>query len=58
MKGKYHMISPLSETESTKQTSKQNITRVIEIKSKLTVTRGEMGRDNGGERVKSFQEQL
>ena len=58
VKDKYHMISPLSETESTKQTSKQNITRVIEIKSKLTVTRGEMGGDNGGESVKSFQEQL
>ena len=41
-----------------KQTSKQNITRDIEIKNKLTVTRGEVGGDNGGERVKGFQEQL
>ena len=30
-----------------KQTSKQNITRDIEIKNKLTITRGEMGGDNG-----------
>ena len=28
--------------------SKQNITRDIEIKNKLTVTRGEMGGDNEG----------
>ena len=39
---KYHMISPLSVTYSTKQTSKQNITRNIEIKNNLTVTRGEV----------------
>ena len=32
-----------------KQTSKQNITRDIEIKNNLIVTRGEVGRDNGGE---------
>ena len=31
-----------------KQTSKENITRDIEIKNKLTVTRGEVGGDNGG----------
>ena len=31
-----------------KQTSKQNITRDIENKNKLTVTRGEVGGDNGG----------
>ena len=30
--------------------SKQNITRDIEIKNKLTVTRGEVGGDNEGER--------
>ena len=41
VKGKYHMISSLSGTWSTKQTSKQNITRDTEIKKKLTVTRGE-----------------
>ena len=40
---KYHMISPLSGTYSTKQTSKQNRTRDTEIKKKLTVTRGEEG---------------
>ena len=32
------------------QTSKQNITRDSEIKNKLTVTRGEVGGDNGGKR--------
>ena len=41
VKDKYHMISPISETNSTKQTIKQNKTRDIEIKNKLTVTRGE-----------------
>ena len=34
VKDKYHMISPISK----KQTSKQNITRDIEIKNNLTVT--------------------
>ena len=58
VKDKYHMISPTSGTWSTKQTSKQNIPRAIEIKNKGTVTRGEMGGDNGGKRVKDFQEQL
>ena len=43
---------------SKKKTSKQNITRDIEIKKKLTVTRGEVGGDNGGESGKGFQEQL
>ena len=41
VKDKYYMISPISGTYSTKQTSKQNITRDIEIKNKLAVTRGE-----------------
>ena len=41
-----------------KQTSKQNITRVIEIKNKLTVTRGEVWGDNGREKGKGFQELL
>ena len=48
VKDKYHMISPISGTQSTKQTSKQNITRDIEIKNKLTVTRGEVGGGNRG----------
>ena len=43
VKDKYHMISPISGTSSTKQTSKQNRTRDMEIKNKLTVTRGEEG---------------
>ena len=37
---KYHMISPLSGTKS-KQTNMQNISRDIEIKNNLTVTREE-----------------
>ena len=40
------------------KTNKYNITRDIEIKSKLTVTRGEAGGDNEGKRKKGFQEQL
>ena len=52
VKDKYHMILPVSVTESTKQRSKQNITRDIEIKNNLTVTRGEVGEGNGG---KDFQ---
>ena len=32
-----------------KKTSKQNISRDIEIKNKLTVTKGARGEDNGGE---------
>ena len=40
VKDKYHMISPISGTIN--QTNKQqNITRDIEIKNKLTVSRGE-----------------
>ena len=38
------------------KTNKQNITRDIEIKNKLTVSRGEVGRDDGGKRGKGFQE--
>ena len=38
MKDKYHMISPVSGTQSTKQTSEQNRTRDMEIKNELTVT--------------------
>ena len=52
------MISPISGTSSTKQTSKQNLTRDIENKNKLTVTRGEVGRDSGAKRGKGFQEHL
>ena len=41
VKDKYHMISPISGTSSTKQTSKQNRTRDMETWNSLTVTRGE-----------------
>ena len=40
------------------KTSKQNITRDIEIKNNLTVTRGDVEGDNGEEAGKGFQEQL
>ena len=40
VKDKYHVISPISGTISTKETSMQNRTRDMEIKNKLTVTRG------------------
>ena len=43
VRDKYHMISPLTGTKSTKGNSKQNITRDIEIKNNLTVARGERG---------------
>ena len=49
------MISPLSGTQSTKQTSRQNVSRDIEIKNNLTVTRGEVGGDNGGKQGRVFR---
>ena len=45
VRDKYHMISLISGTYSTKQRSEQNRTRDVEIKNKLTVTRGEGGRE-------------
>ena len=41
VRDKYHIVAPISGTYSTKQTSEQNRTREMEIKNKLTVTRGE-----------------
>ena len=38
---KYHMISPINGTSTTKQISKQNINRNMEIKIKLIVIRRE-----------------
>ena len=58
VKDKYHVISPIRGTQSRKQTSKQNITRDIEINNKLTVTRVEVGGDNVGEKAKGFQEHV
>ena len=55
VRDKYHMISPLTGTQSTKEKSKQNITRDIEVKSTLTIAKGE-GRGDTGE--KGFQELL
>ena len=37
-----------------KNTSKENVTRDIEIKNNLTVTRGEVGGDNGGKGKKKI----
>ena len=48
VKDKYHMISPISRTLSTNQTSKQNRTTDVKIKNKVTVTRGEVEGDNWG----------
>ena len=47
VRDKYHMISPLTGTQSTKEKGKQKITRDIEIKNNLTITRGEWGGDSG-----------
>ena len=47
VRDKYHMISPLT---GTKEKSKQNITRDIEVKNNLTLARGEWEGDSG-ERV-------
>ena len=41
VKDKYRVISPISGTQSTRQTRKENINRNIEIKNKLMVARGE-----------------
>ena len=50
VKDKYHIISPISRTLSTKQTSKQNRTTDVKIKNKVTVTRGEVEGDNWGQK--------
>ena len=55
VKDKYHTISPVSGTSSTKQISKQNINRDIEIKNKLTVTIAVVGGYNGGKGRKVFR---
>ena len=55
LRDKYHMISSLTGTLSSKQTNKQNITRDIGIKNNLTVTRGEVGEDNGGKGGRVFR---
>ena len=43
VKDKYYMTSPLTGTQSTKQTNKQNITKDTVTKNRLTVTRGDRG---------------
>ena len=47
VRDKHHMISPLTGTESTKEKSKQNITRDTEIKKNVPIARGESGGDSG-----------
>ena len=44
------------EPNQQKKTSKQNITRDIEIKNKLTATRGEGDGDNGGKKGDGLSE--
>ena len=48
VKDKYHMISHLTGTYSTKQINKQNITKDTEIEKRPTVTRGERGENFRG----------
>ena len=50
VRDKCHLVSPFCATSSTKPTSKQNTTRDIEIKNKLTERRRK--RDNGGSTIK------
>ena len=47
VRGKYHMVSPLTGTYSTEEKSKQNITRDIEIKNIVTIATGVWGGDSG-----------
>ena len=47
VRDKYHMISPLTGTESIEEKSKQNTTRDIEVGNSLAVARGEWGGDSG-----------
>ena len=47
VRDKYHMISPLTGTESTEEKSKQNITRDIEVKNNVTIVLGQWGGDSG-----------
>ena len=54
VRDKYHMVSPLS-GKSTKDKSKQNITRDIKVKNNLTIARGEWVGDSG---EKGLQELL
>ena len=46
VRDKYHIISPLTGTKSTKDKSKQNITRDLEINI-VTIATGEWGGDSG-----------
>ena len=54
VKEKYHMIF-MYKWNLVNKTSKQNITRDIEIKNKRTVTRGEGGGGNGRKRGRVFR---
>ena len=52
VRDKYHMFSPLTGIQSTKEKSKQNITRDIEVKNNLTIVRGEWGEGITGTTIK------
>ena len=54
VRDKYHMILPLTGTQSTKEKNKQNITRDIEVKNNLTIARGEWGGDSGERDYRSY----
>ena len=54
VRDKYHMMSPVTGTQSTKEKSKQNITREIEIKDNLTIARGEGEGTVGGRIFRNY----
>ena len=55
LRDKYHMISPLTGTLSTKEKSEQYITRDTEVKNNVIIARGEWG---GHSAERGFQELL
>ena len=58
VKDKYYRISPISGTQSTKQTSKQNRTRDMEINKEKTDSGQKSGEgNNGGKKEKGLAKQ-
>ena len=47
VKYKYHIISPLTGTQSIEEKNKQNTTRDIEVGNSLAVAKGEWGGNSG-----------
>ena len=54
VKYKYHIISPLTGTQSIEEKNKQNTTRDIEGGTSLAVATGEWGRDSGKRRLQEL----